>query len=232
VLRPRDRGAASVEALCALPVFLLLVLGFIELAGLVQSQSATVNAVASAGRMASVAGADPMADQLVLSRMAQEIVSLGSGRIEYVVIWHAAGPGESVPQACIPDEVTGPNGSSVGVDDDGVDALGACNVYLRPEEAGGAFAKATGHAVEGPSHYFGCEGPDDPAADEKLDCSWPGKARRAVTSPRDFLGTAAPPDFVGVHVEVAHQFHTSIVLGDLSLSDTAVGYIEPHGYEF
>jgi hypothetical protein len=232
VLRPRDRGAASVEALIALPVFLLLVLGFIEVAGLVQSQSATVNAVAAAGRMASVAGADPMADQLVLSRMAQEVASLGSGRIDYVVIWHAAGPGEGVPEACRPDQVTAPNGSSVGVDDGGVDALGACNVYLRPQEPGGAFAKARGQAVEDPGHYFGCQGLDDPDAAQKLDCSWPGKARRAVTSPRDFLGTAAPPDFVGVYAHVVHQFHTSIVLGDVSISDTAVSLIEPHGYEF
>jgi hypothetical protein len=118
------------------------------------------------------------------------------------------------------------------VDDQGVDALGACNVYLRPEEVDGAFAKATGHAVEDPSHYFGCQGLEDPDAAEKLDCSWPGKNRRAVTSPRDFLGTAAPPDFVGVYVHVVHRFHTNLVLGDLSVSDTAVGFIEPHGYEF
>jgi hypothetical protein len=200
-------------------------------AGLVQSQSATVNAVAAAGRMASVAGADPMADQLVLSRMAQEVASLGSGRIEYVIIWHAAGPGEAVPEACRPDDVTAPNGSSVGVGDGGVDALGACNVYLRPEEPSGAFAKARGLAGHDPSDHFGCQGPDDPEAAEKLDCSWPGQARRAVTSPRDHLGTAAPPDFVGVYAHVVHQFHTSMVLGDLSLSDTTVGFIEPHGYE-
>lgn len=225
-----DRGTAAVEAVFAVPLLILLVIGFIELSGALRSRSATSHLASAGGRMASVAGADPMADQLILARMANETAGLGSAQIDYIVVWHAQGPGESVPEACRPTSTAEPNQTSLGVGDGGIDAVGACNVYVRPHAQGGAFEMASGATAEEPSHYFGCQGPADPEADHKLDCSWPGKNRRVLTSPRDFLGTAAPTDFVGVHVEVRHDMHTPM-LPDLAYADATLNLIEPQGYE-
>lgn len=209
-----------------MPILLLATLGFIDLSGALQSRSAANHLTGAGGRMASVAGNDPMADQLILARMAKETSGLGVGRVDYVVIWHATGPGATVPTECRPSTTAWPNTTSSGVSDGGTDLVGACNVYIRPRAVGGAFTRATTN----PSASFGCMGPNDPLKAQKLDCMWPAANRRAVTSPRDFLGTAAPTDYIGVHVEVSRTLHAPL-LPDLTFVDSAITLIEPHGYE-
>jgi hypothetical protein len=228
----RDRGSLVVESAFVTPVVLLLLLGMIEVGSLLKSHSSTANAVRSAGRVASVAAADPMSDQRVLARMAQEIVGIGGQDVDFVVIWHATGPGDDVPPACIPETHEFPNTSSLGVSDGGFDAIGACNVYLRPDLAGGAFDMATGEAPNPPAYYFGCEGAADPDAGHKVDCRWPGKARRAVTTPRSTSGPVVPPDFVGVHVQVDHQMTTGLIMDAVTIKDASINLIEPQGYAF
>ncbi len=226
----RDRGSVLVESAFATPIVLLMLLGMVEVGSAVKSYSSTTHAVRAAGRVASVAAADPLSDQRTLARLEQEIHGIGGDVVDFVVIWHASGPGERVPAACLPDEHETPNARSVGVSDGGFDALGACNVYVRPGGPGGAFAMATGAAAEPPTHYFGCEGATDPAADHKLDCNWPGKARRTLTTPRESSGPMVTPDFVGVHVQVDHSLHTALVMDALTIRDTTVNLIEPQGY--
>ena len=221
-----------VESAIVTPLVLLLLFGMIEVGSLLKSYSSAANAVRSAGRVASVAGADPMTDQRVLARMAQEIVGIGGQDVDFVVIWHAAGPGDDVPPACIPETFESPNTSSLGVSDGGFDAIGACNVYLRPEVQGGAFDMATGQAANPPTYYFGCEGDLDPGAGHKVDCRWPGKVRRAVTTPRATSGPVVPPDFVGVHVQVDHQLFTELVMDAVTIRESTVNLIEPQGYAF
>jgi hypothetical protein len=225
-----ERGSVVVESAIVTPVVLLLVFGMIEAASALSAYSSTAHAVRAAGRVASVAAADPMSDQRVLVRLAREIVGIGDDDVEFVVIWHATGPGDGVPEACLPDSYDTPNHESVGVSDGGFDAIGACNVYLRPDRAGGAFDMATGAATHPPSHYFGCEGDADPGAAHKVDCHWPGKARRALTTPRESAGPRVAPDFVGVHVQVRHSLHTDLVIEALTIRDGTVNLIEPQGY--
>jgi hypothetical protein len=227
----RDRGAAAVEAAIGLPLLVFLVFGMLQLGALLKAYSSTANAVRAGGRMASVAGADPLTDQMALLRVSQELAATAADRIDVVVVWHASGPGDGVPEGCLPGgEPAGPNTESVGVWDGGVDATGACNVYLRPADPGGAFALAAGRGPEPASHYFGCEGPDDPAADHKLDCNWPGKSRRAVTTPRGSEGAIVGPDFVGIHLVVRHHV-MDVAFDEMEIRESAVHLIEPHGYE-
>lgn len=220
-----------IESVIALPLLILLVFGVIEVGNLLRTHSTASNAARAAGRAASVAGADPMADRMILARLAQESAAGAPNQIRYVVIWHAAGPSEPVPAACRPVRSDVPNGGSLGVSDGGIDAIGACNVYVRPEATGGAFAMVD-EARSGPNPHFGCQGDDDPEAQGKVDCSWPAKNRRAVTTPRASVGSMSPPDFVGVHIEMEHRYLTSILGGSLSMGETAINLIEPQGYEF
>jgi hypothetical protein len=208
----------------------VLLFGMIEVGGVLKAYSTTANAVRAGGRMASVAGADPMADRMILERVAQELAGTPRGRIALVVVWHSTGPGDRVPAECVPVDLAHPNLVSLGVSDDGVDAIGACNVYVRPAVTGGAFDIAMGLTPEPPEAWFGCEGPMDPTADQKLDCNWPGKNRRAITTPRGSSGPIVGPDFIGVHLQVDHHV-TDIVLDQMEIRDAAVNLIEPHGYE-
>jgi hypothetical protein len=220
-----------VESAIVAPLLILLLIGIMEMGSLLRSYSTAANAARAAGRAASIAGADPMADRMILARLEQESSGGMPGQIAYVVVWHAAGPGEEVPEACIPTSTEIPNLASVGVSDGGVDALGACNVYVRPEAPGGAF-DLVAEAAQGPNPSFGCQGLDDPEAEAMVDCSWPAKNRRAVTTPRDSVGPIVPPDFIGVHVEVEHHYFTHIVGSSQAISETAINLIEPQGYEF
>jgi hypothetical protein len=223
--RPRERGAALVEATVAIPLLFAFTFGFIELAGLLRAYAAAEGATRAAGRTASVAGSDPLADRAVLARLEGELGPLGADSIDYVVIWHAGGPGEAVPSACRPSTVATPNSASLGVADGGVDSVGACNVYVRPGAPGGAFGR-----LADPATAFGCTGPADPGAAQKLDCNWPAQHRRALTTPRTVLGPELPTDFVGVHVQLRHQHLVRLLGASSTLSESAVNLIEPLGY--
>jgi hypothetical protein len=229
--RRADRGAVLVETMLALPVLALLLLGTIEVGALMRTSSTAANAVRAAGRMASVAGADPMTDQMVLKRFAIESQAIGQDRVQLLVIWHASGPGTTVPPACLPPVGSGPSTTSTGVSDGGLDTVGACNAYINPDLAGGAFAMAKGTAAHPPEYYFGCQGSTDPAAAQKVDCRWPGKNRRAVTTPRT-SGVTIPPDFVGIYVRVLHRLPTAIVLKTVTITDSSINLIEPLKFSF
>jgi hypothetical protein len=86
-------------------------------------------------------------------------------------------------------------------------------------------------AVQPATYYFGCEGLSDPAAAHKLDCSWPGKNRRVLTSPR---GSATPhaSDFLGVYIRVNHTYYTSMLGSTLTITDQGINLIEPEGYDY
>lgn len=225
-----DRGATMVEAALVLPILVFLLFGIIELGGALRAYSTTADAVRSGGRAASLAGADPMADAIILEDIAAAHAA-GGGEVELVVIWHAAVAGEPVPAACIPASIgSTPNSSSVGVPDAGGDTTGACNVYIRPQAADGAFQLVAGEGDEPPEYYFACEGVDDPDADAKLDCNWPGKERRVLTSPREATVQKAT-DLVGVYVRSRHDYYTGFLGSSLTVTDQSVSLIEPQGYE-
>jgi hypothetical protein len=224
-----DRGAAVVEMALVAPVLFLVLFGLIEFSGLLRSYSSTDGAVRAAGRVASVAGADPMTDRYVLEWLSRQSGTLGGDAIDVVVIWHATGPGEDVPANCIPPSTDAPNDVTVGIDDNDVDDLGACNVYIRPGAIGGVFATLQG---PDPGASFGCEGMGDPEASDKLDCAWPGKNRRVLTTPRNAAGTPEPSDFVGVYLRVKHGWYTGLFGRQLTFDAASIHLIEPQGYSF
>jgi hypothetical protein len=224
-----DRGAALLETAVVLPILLFVLFGIMEIGGSLKTYSATAGAVHAAGRVAAIAGADPMSDSSALTRVVQEVS--GEGLVELVVVWHASGPSDPVPPACVPSPPFTVSTSSTGVSDSGTDAVGACNVYVLPAATGGAFAMAGGTAPHPASYYFGCQGASDPAAGTKVDCKWPGKNRRAVTSPRNTTGTPHPTDFVGVYLRVRHSYYTTMFGSTLTITDRAISLIEPQGYD-
>jgi hypothetical protein len=225
----RDRGAALVEAALVLPILLFILFGIIEIGGAMKSYSGTASAVRQAGRSASLAGSDPMADALVLAEVAERVEAIDDGEVELVVVWRAAGSGDSVPANCLPAVTPIPNASSLGHRGATPGAVGACNAYVQPDAVNGAFAMANGTASQPKAYYFGCTGPTDPAAAHKLDCNWPGSERHVLTSPRS-SSTPTTTDFVGVYIRVRHSYYTGMLGRSLTITDRSITLIEPQGY--
>lgn len=224
-----DGGAVLVEAAVILPILFLLVFGILEIGAALKSYSGAANAVRAGGRMASVAGNVADADRAILERVAQEAAGIPDGEIEYVVIWHASSTGEQPPAGCRPAAVSSPNTSSVGVSDGGTDAIGACNIYHRPQAPGGAFDMATGAAAQPPAFYFGCSGSGDPQAANKVDCRWPAKNRRTTITPRH-ASPSENPDYVGVYIRAEHAYVTGVLGDSLTITDGSINLLEPQGY--
>lgn len=225
-----ERGAALVEATIVLPVLMFLLFAVIELGGLLRSYSGAASAVRVGGRSASLAGSDPMADQRILEAVARQAGTMDEDEIDLVVIWHAAGPGDPVPAACLTAQPAVPNTSSVGSKGTAPKGVGACNVYVQPDANGGAFDMVAGTAGQPSEHYFGCSGTNDPEAFHKLDCNWPATTRQVLTSPRG-SSTPTSTDFVGVYVRARHRYYTGALGTGVTLTDSSITLIEPQGYE-
>ncbi len=221
------RGAVIVEAALILPLFFLIIFGTIEIGGALKSYSSVANGVRAGGRMASVAGNDAMADQMILERLAQEAGGIGKGEIEYVVVWHANGTGTTPPGACLRTPPVVPNQTSQGRTVSG--SPGSCNIYFLPQATGGAFDMAKGLATRPATYYFGCGGLSDPLAAQKVDCFWPGQDRKVTSTPRG-VTPAQTPDFVGVYVRANHTYYTGILGSTLTITDTGINLLEPQGY--
>lgn len=223
-----DRGATLLEATLVVPILFLIIFGIMEVGGAIKSKSSAANAVRAGGRIASVAGNSVLADQVTLERAAKEAAGLSRGEIEYIAIWHATGPDDSLPPGCVSASST-PNTTSEGVSDGGSDAMGACNVYSRPDAAGGAFDMATGRADQPIDYYFGCTGRSDPEAGHKVDCNWPGNNRQVLRSPRGET-PVVNPDYVGVHIQATHTYYTGVLGSTLAIAEDGINLLEPQGY--
>lgn len=205
-----------------LPIFFVIIFGMIEIGGALKSYSSVANGVRSGGRMASVAGNDAMADQLVLARLAQETAGIGKGEVEYIAIWKATGPGTDPPAGCLPATPATPNTTTRGV-------AGTCNVYFLPQATGGAFDMATGKLVQPASYYFGCTGLSDLEATHKVDCNWPGQSRKVTNSPRGATPVLTT-DYAGIYVKATHRYITGILGSTLTITDRGINLLEPQGY--
>lgn len=226
----RSRGAALIEAALVLPVLFLVIFGTIEMGWMMKSYSGASSAIAVAGRTASIAGNDAMADATILARLDQEVGGLLNDRIEYVIIWDASGVGDSPPAACRNLGPGSPSFSSVGQTITTGD--GSCNVYSDPAGTNGAFDLAAGRGPSSnPATYFGCSSAAD--AGSKLDCAWRPGSRNATISPR-VLPTGCTvrksPDFVGVYIAVEHSHLTGIIGDSMVITDQSINLIEPSGF--
>lgn len=232
LVRDHQQGATVVEAAIVLPLLFTLLFGVIEVGGMLKANSSAANAVRAGGRMASVEGNSGFADQSIMLRMTQEAAGFDKNEIEYVVIWHATGAGDAVPSGCKVANPLAPNTSSVGIYDGGktVDALGACNVYIRPAAAGGAFDMANGKLAQPATYYFGCSGPSDPTASHKVDCNWSPSNRRTLST-KAGVTPVKPPDYVGVYLQAKHSYYTRLFGKTITVTDSAISLIEPQGYD-
>ncbi|HEY6531886.1 MAG TPA: TadE/TadG family type IV pilus assembly protein [Acidimicrobiales bacterium] len=95
-----DEGAALVEAAFISPVFLLVLFGVLEFGGAYRDYLTVNNAAVAATRQEAVQGANVQADWLTLQAIKKASRAFPVTDIEYIVVWKASGPTDSVPTNC------------------------------------------------------------------------------------------------------------------------------------
>lgn len=98
--RASERGAALVEAAFVAPVFFLMLFAVFEFGFLFRNSLTTTNASREGARAASVHGAGPQTDFLVLQTIKHGIAAQGTDDIEYVVIYRLESPDDPMPDIC------------------------------------------------------------------------------------------------------------------------------------
>lgn len=149
-----------VEAVFITPLLFIALFAIFEYGLLIFNGNTTSNASRAAARSASVYGADLSADFEILQKIEDEIDALGVDKVNYVVIYEVANPGDPVPINCHSNSV-----------------LGVCNRYVPAD-----FDLPLDDAFGNPSPHFRC-GPTS------LDRFWcPGDRETTLTGPPDLIG--------------------------------------------
>ncbi len=156
--RRGERGASIIEAAFVTPVFVLLIFGIFEMGFLLRNYTVVSSSSADAARAAAVYGNLPEADFLTLQTLEHSLNKVGLENIEVLVIYHATGPGDSVPAGCL----SVPPSSSL-----------ECNRYTPAD-----FFLNNVDAAGVPTGYWGC------AVGTSRDSGWcPTSRETAISSP-------------------------------------------------
>ncbi|MEL6984030.1 MAG: TadE family protein [Actinomycetota bacterium] len=95
-----ERGAALIEAAIVIPVFVLIVFFILELGLLFRDSLTTDNASREGARAASTRGNEADADYFILRTVEHGMEAMGLRRLDYVVVFRATGPSDTVPNNC------------------------------------------------------------------------------------------------------------------------------------
>ncbi len=195
-----DRGAALVEGAFVAAPFFMLIFGVFEFGLMFKSYLTVSNMTANGARTATAAGDALDADYQILTAVDRGGAALNRLRLNRIVIFHADGPGDSVPAACL----SGTTGSSAAGQE--------CNVYF-PNDLGLVAAD------------FNCKTGASPGFAN--DQYWCPNTRLAY--PFDNTGAAQQIDHVGIYVEYDHGAVTGLFGDGWTLSDTTILRLEPQG---
>lgn len=89
-----------IEAAIVIPVFVLIVFFILELGLLFRDSLTTDNASREGARAASTRGNEADADYFVLRTVEHGLEAMGLQRLDYVVVFEATGPDDTVPGSC------------------------------------------------------------------------------------------------------------------------------------
>ncbi len=96
-----------VEAAFLTPVFFLVIFGVVEMGMLFNSYLGTSNTTRTSTRVASAVGDQFESDLVILEAVQTGRAGLTSGNLQTIVVFRAAGPDGTVPEACKTASVTG-----------------------------------------------------------------------------------------------------------------------------
>lgn len=181
------------------PVFFLLIFGIFETGLLFRNSLTTNNAAQQGARMASVGGASPDTDYLVLRSVEHGLEAMGLQELNMVVVFKASGPGDTVPASCLTASQTF---------DPANPSAPACNRYT-------------------PSDFFlEIEDPATGVDTGNFRCGTTSVDRFWCPSDRE-TSISAGTDYVGIYVEANHEFITGFFSDRRDLTETRIIRLEP-----
>ncbi len=187
------------------PVFLLLIFGIMEFGFLFRNYLTIANTTREGSRTASVSGSAPEADFLTLRSVEHAFAAWGVENFDYIVIYHAHGPNDTVPAACK---------SALPATAGGIPGL--CNRYT-PDEFSLGLVDGAGN----PTTHFECQ----PTAVDRFWC--PSDRATGLTEPSPEAGFDDGPAYIGVYVQAEHHYLTGFFQDSQTLSDDRIIRIEP-----
>lgn len=197
--RRHERGAALVEAAFVTPVFFAFLFGILEFGLLFRNTLTTNNGAQQGARAAAVHGAEPDTDYLILRSVEHGLQAMKLESLDFVVVFKASGPGDTLPAACLTASQTY---------DPGNPAAPACNRYVPAD-----FFKEIEDPVTGvDTGNFRC----GPAAVDRFWCP---------TDRETSFG--AGTDYVGIYVQTRHGFITGLFGDGRKLTETRIVRLEP-----
>lgn len=222
-----ERGTTLVEAaLVSLPFFLIL-FGVLEMGFLFRNYLTTTNTASEASRAASVFGSAEDADYQIMRSAEHGIAAVGLENLEMLVIFRADGPGASVPPSCVTSgSQTRSTPSANNTDEEthpAADGAPECNVYLPGDFGLTLIDDPDGDGIGPATGNFGCY------TNFSVDRHWcPFVRDDAVSGSADpTLGPGDGTDYVGIYVQVNHQFLTGFFQSTATLKSTKIVRIEP-----
>jgi len=102
-----QRGATLVEASIITTLFLMIIFFIFEMGLLFRDSLTTNNASREAARAASTKGRDFDADYYTIRIAEHGLEAMGLQSLQFIVVFKATGPGDSVPGACLSSSQTG-----------------------------------------------------------------------------------------------------------------------------
>ena len=198
LLRGRERGAALVETAVITPLFFLLLMGVFEFGLLFRNNLTTNNAAHQGVRAASVSGDRPESDFLVLRSIEHGLEAMDLDDLDFVVVFRASGPDDTVPPSCLVASQTMVVGNP---------SAPACNRYV-PSDLNLELDDALGNDLGN----FRC-------ATSAVDRYWCPVDRETT------IGSGI--EYVGVHVQTTHHYLTGVLGGSKTLTETRILRLEP-----
>ncbi len=219
--RGGERGSTLTEAAFVTFPFFLLIFGVMEMGFLFRNYLTVSNTAAQAARAASVYGADRDADFQILRSADHGIGAMGLDDLEFVVVWRASGPSDTVPDAC-------KTASQGPVTADPVDAVQydptvhQCNRYVPADFAKPYKLDTDSDGIpDTETDFFGCTSSSD-----NIDRAWCPMSRMDSLSDQR-TATELGTDYVGIFVQAQHGFLTGFFQNTTTLSATKIIRIEP-----
>lgn len=195
--RDGERGSAIIEAAFVAPVFFLLIFAIFEFGFMLRNYLTLANATTDAARTASVMGDNLDADFQIIRSLEHALQPVGLEALDFVVIYEASGPNDTVPTACL----TAPQGPTGAI---------KCNRYT----AADFFLPYVDPVTSLETDNFRCV-----SATLSIDRYWCPTTRETSIS--------GSPDYVGVYMEINHDYLTGFIGDTRTLANNKIVRIEP-----
>lgn len=186
-----------IEAAFVAPIFFLIIFGIFEFGFLLRNSLTMDNAAGDAARAASVHGDAPDADFQIIRALDHALEPAGLEALDFVVVYRASGPDDTVPPSCLTAS-QGPAGTTL------------CNRYT----ASDFFLPYIDPVTNLETNNWRCASPS-----QSVDRFWCPADRESAVS--------GPPDYVGVYIELNHDYMTGFIGDSRTLRSNRIVRIEP-----